>query len=689
MQSLRALFQCSPKPPSHHHSYPNLHHDSKFSLNLLSSQARTEDVSSLIDWWTNKKEKSSVVLVGECLSICEGVVRGFKERVEKGDEQVPLQFRYLQFLNCPLSSMKNLSREEIDLKLGEIRCVLKGCLGKGVVLYLGDLKWVSEYWAYYGEQRRHYYCPIEHLVMGLRRLVFGNLETSGRLWLMGIANFNSYLKCKSGFPSLETLLDLHPLTTPVGSLDLSLNLESSLQGQKKSDVSLEGISWPLFENKIDMQLTCCKDCSANCHREAQSLAGSYRNNDSTTTTTTTTTTTSSSLPSWLQKCKEESKEISTNHEETLQIKELCKKWNSICSTTHKTSKSAEKTLNISSCSPSSSSISSYDHNKNLHLHESKPMNLTSTWPFMFEPKWGSNQNPFFLQSKPEFQSNPNSTPNSDSSSEATETIITQFNHNNPENLEAICSVLNKKIPWQKDIIPEIATTVLRIRSGMIKRMNPSSKIEEQKKETWLLFMGSDDDGKLLVGRELAKLVFGSYTNFKSINLSGYSSTRTDSNDDLRPKRVRDEMGKDFLMRFCDLIKENPHRVFYIEDIEQIDHGSHMGIKHGIETGKIKLSNGEIVSLQDAIVIFSCESFSSASRACSPPIKQKLDHDHDHDHDDNDDVEGEATSCIPDLDLNLAFQKDENGGSDDQSFWGGDFRVLELVDKQVFFKMIML
>ena len=213
-------------PLDFHFSGANLHRDSKIiSLNLLSSQARAEDVSSLIDWWTNKKEKSSVVLVGECLSTCEGVVRGFKERVDKGDEQVPLEFRYLQFLNCPLSSMKNLSREEIDLKLGEIRCVLKGCLGRGVVLYLGDLKWVAEYWAYYGEQRRHYYCPIEHLVMGLRRLVFGNLEISGRLWLMGIATFNSYLKCKSGFPSLETLLDLHPLTTPAGSLDLSLNLE--------------------------------------------------------------------------------------------------------------------------------------------------------------------------------------------------------------------------------------------------------------------------------------------------------------------------------------------------------------------------------------------------------------------------------------------------------------------------------
>ncbi|KAL2943067.1 Protein SMAX1-LIKE 3 [Bienertia sinuspersici] len=603
--------------------------------------------------------------------------------------------------------MKNLSREEIDLKLGEIRCLLKGCGGRGVVLYLGDLKWVAEYWAYYGEQRKHYYCPVEHLVMGLRRLVFGNMETSGRLWLMGIATFNSYMKCKSGNPCLEALLDLHPLTIPAGSLDLSLNLDSSLQGQNKSDVSGEAISWPLLENKIDMQLTCCMDCTANCHREAKCLPGIYPSNVSTNATTTTTTTTSkstnSSLPSWLRRCKEESKEININHQqETVQIKELCEKWNIICNSSHKTTNFAEKTMHFSSCSPSSSiSISSFDHKEPHHVREPKPFptSTTTTWPILFEPKWTSSREHQFLtpnnsskdlfEPKPELLSNPNSTPNSASSSEATEAIIMdtpvfglKFIENNAANLEAMCSALKKKVPWQSDIIPEIATTILRIRSGILSRRCSKTvqKAEQQKKETWLFFLGVDDEGKLAVGRELAKLIFGSYSSFKPIGLSCFASMRADSTDDSRTnKRVRsDESANSYLERFAGAVMENPHRVFFIEDVEQLDQCSQKGIKHAIENGEIRLSNGEIVSLEDAIVIFSCESFSSASRACSPPIKQKLD-----DENDNEDVE-EATSCVP-LDLNVTF--DDDNGCEHSVI--GDVRILESVDKQVFFKIQML
>ncbi|XP_021731489.1 protein SMAX1-LIKE 3-like isoform X2 [Chenopodium quinoa] len=665
------------------------------------SQPRAEDVSSVIESWAKKREKSSIVLVGECLSSIESVVRGVKERVERGD-QVPLELRYVQFLNCPLSSMKNLSREEIDLRLGEIRCLLKGCVGRGVVLYLGDLKWVAEYWSYYGEQRKHYYCPVEHLVMGLRRLVFGNMELTGRLWLMGIATFNSYMKCKSGIPSLETLLDLHPLTIPAGSLDLSLNLESSLKGQNKSDVSGEGVSWPLLENKIDMQLTCCMDCSANCHREVKSLAGTFRNNDSTTTTTTTTTTsTSSSLPSWLQKCKEESKEISAKHQETVQIKELCKKWNIICSSSsHQTSNVAEKTINFSSCSPSSStSISSYDHNKN-QLQDTKPI---TTWPMLFEPTWASKEHQFLMSNierKPELLSNPNSTPNSASSSEATEAVFERppsslsvfgFKENNPENLEALCSALEKRVPWQNDIIPEITTTILRIRSGMMSRKcNTLPKEEQQKKETWLFFLGADEEGKFAVGRELAKLIFGTFSSFKAIGVSSYSSTRADSTDDIRSKRLRDDSSGGYLERLAAAVKENPHRVFFIEDVEQLDQRSLSGIKRAIEAGKISLSDEETVSLEDAIVIFSCDSFSSASRACSPTVKQKLDDDTDK-HDstdldkfDHDEVEEATSSCVR-LDLNVVF--DEDNGIDEHSI--GDIRILDSVDKQVFFKIQVL
>ncbi|KAH9605685.1 hypothetical protein KSS87_015842 [Heliosperma pusillum] len=647
------------------------------------SQSRRDDVSGVVDSWVKRREKSSVVLVGECLESCEDVVRGVKERVERGD--VPLELRYVQFLNCPLLSMKNMSREEIDLKLGEVRCFLKGCVGRGVVLYLGDLRWVAEYWAYYGEQRRHYYCPVEHLVMGLRRLVFGNVEF-GRLWLMGVATFSSYIKCKSGNPSLENLLDLHPLTIPAASLDLTLKLDSSLQDQSKSLGS--GNSWGAQdENTVEMQLTCCLDCSANCRQEARSLAGSIRNNESTTTTPTTST--SSSLPSWLQKYKDESREsspINNDQNDSVEIKELCRKWNTICSSKHKGTNFGDKTINFSSCSPSSStSISSYENN-NLHLQDKIP-----SWPIMFEPKWSSKEHQFMSSNppkdlfendppKPELLSNPNSIPNSTSSSEATEGIFENpnkfsFKENTPENLELLCSALEGKVPWQKDIIPEIATTILGIRSGITSRKCNSNYKEKEleKQETWLFFLGMDDEGKQKVGRELAKIIFGSYKSFKSIGLSSFSSTRADSNDEFTNKRVRDESGRGYLERFTDLVRENPHRVLFMEDIDQVDQFSLKGITRAIETGRIRGSDGESVSLEDSIVIFSCDTFSSGSRACSPPVKHKGTNN------EVDDLE-ECTSFGP-LDLNLSAEYDY--GSQD---YVADFSILESVDKQVFFKI---
>jgi hypothetical protein len=93
-----------------------------------------------------------------------------------------------------------------------------------VVLYLGDLKWIADFWSSYGEQRRSYYCTADHIILELKRLVHGFSET-GRLWLMGIATFQTYMKCKAGHPSLETMWELNPVTIPVGSLNLSLKLD--------------------------------------------------------------------------------------------------------------------------------------------------------------------------------------------------------------------------------------------------------------------------------------------------------------------------------------------------------------------------------------------------------------------------------------------------------------------------------
>ncbi|KAL8136364.1 hypothetical protein V2J09_002365 [Rumex salicifolius] len=614
---------------------------------------RNEDVLgvilSMVGKSTNtKKSCSSTVVVGECLGACESVVRAVKEKIERGD--VPNELKYAQFLQFSMVSVKSFSREEVEMKLGEVRSLLKGCIGSGFVLYLGDLKWVSEYWANYGGHRSNYYCPVEHMVMGLRRLFHGSSVENGRFRLLSIASFSSYIKCKKGHPSLETLLDLHPLAIPVGSLDFSLKLDSTRQEDNKSVVSGENYSWPLKENRPE--------------HEVKNLELSFQNMKSSNSSATE----SSSLPSWLLKCKEEIREESMSQQKDQgEIKELCNKWDTICTSIH-------KTINFSSASPSPcTSVSSYD-NKN---HEMK-----LGWSTIFEPKCTSKER------KQDLLSNPNSTPNSASSSETTDHMT---NEKTTElNLETMCLALEKRAPWQKEIIPDIASTVLSCRAGLQRRID-KSKVQE-KQETWLFFSGADKDGKIKVAKELAKLVFGSHKCFKSIDLSSFSSpTRADSTDDhSRNKRARDEYDHNFLESFARSVRNDPHRVFYVEDVDQVDYFSQKGLKRAMESGIITLLDGQMISLESAIVIFSCESFSSTSRACSPPSKQKINYDYVNDDDDQGaekkgedeiDIE-EAISCCAPLDLNLAVDED------------AEYPVAEVgiqccVDRQILFKIQVL
>jgi ATP-dependent Clp protease ATP-binding subunit ClpA len=179
-----------------------------------------EDVRSVIDNLMNKRGRSTVI-VGECLASLDETVRGVMEKIEKGD--VPEALREVKFITLTLSSFVHRSRVDVEQKLGELRSVVKGHMSKGVVLYLGDLKWATDYRAEQG--RRGYYCPVEFMIIELGKLVCGIGETAGGMfWLMGIATFQTYMKCKSSsaHPSLETVWGLHPLTIPAGSLRLSL-----------------------------------------------------------------------------------------------------------------------------------------------------------------------------------------------------------------------------------------------------------------------------------------------------------------------------------------------------------------------------------------------------------------------------------------------------------------------------------
>ncbi|PQM43304.1 protein SMAX1-LIKE 3 [Prunus yedoensis var. nudiflora] len=657
---------------------------------------RSEDVTSVIENLVKKRRKS-IVVVGECLASIEGVVRGVMDKVEKGD--VVEALREVKFITLTLSSFEHQSRVEVEQKLGELKSTVRSCVAKGVILFVGDLKWTSEYRASSSsEQGRGYYCPVEHMIMELGNLLCGmnGDHQNGRLWLVGMATFQTYMRCKSGHPSLETVWGIHPLTIPSGSLRLSLVTDSDLQSESTSKIAETGTNNRQMLEGGGKQLTCCAECSSKFEAEARSLQSSSSCNSESTT---------SSLPAWLQQYKNENKvPSSTNDQNSVPVSDLCKKWNSICNSMHQqhSNNSSEKTRTIFSSLSPSSSISNFSYEQqqqpqhpNLHHHHS--------WRHQHFWISGSNCNkavddqpslrmyiPENNSPKQPISSNPNSTPTSASSSDIvmeTDHYVQRFKELNTENLKTLCSALETKVPWQKDIVPEIASTILKCRSGTARRKGNKmgNYSDVTKEETWLFFQGIDMEAKLKVARELARLVFGSQTNLTSIALSSFSSTRADSTEDCRNKRSRDEQSCSYVERFAEAVSFNPHRVFLVEDVEQADYCSQMGFKRAIERGRITNSSGEEVGLGDAIIILSCESFSSRSRACSPPIKQKLSQG-SHEEDNRDVAALEQTSPCVSLDLNISF---DDGGVDgdrteDQSI--DDIGLLESVDRRIIFKI---
>lgn len=579
---------------------------------------RKEDVAYVLESMANKRRKS-IVVVGECLPSVEGVVGAVLDKLNRGQDDVPQTIRSLTILNLSISSFEHNHREEVDGKIEDLKRHVKSCMSNddsGVVLYVGDLKWTAEnrarkFKGHQLERNSNYYCAVEHVVGEIAKLVSGDGGT-GRLWLMGFATFQSYMRCKTGYPSIETLWCLHPLTIPAGSLSLSLITDSGPE----------------------------TDCISKA--ENRGPASPFEIVESRSSTT-------SSLPPWLQNCKDEYRRHCHNNDEEY----ACQKWNNF-----------GKNPMFSSL-PTSPSASSYSHERqdpNFHHfvhHEWPPTKLHSWREFWNPPSESVN---FVIELS--------SHSNSASSSEIMEVdYVPRFKELNSENLKTLCTELEKKVPWQKAIIPEIATTILRCRSGMSRR-KPGSKCQNgaSKQDTWFLFQGADAEAKEKVARELARLVFSSYSSFSSITLSSSSSsTRAHSPENNGNKRLRDEQSSGYIERFGEELSKNPHRVFFVEDAEEADYIAQMGFKRAMQRGRISSSVGDEVELSDAIVILSCERCSSSS-----PTNFMLK------------SSPETRSCLS-LDLNMLVEEDNaEDVDDDQST--DDVGLLECVDSWVAFNV---
>ncbi|XP_047088178.1 protein SMAX1-LIKE 3-like [Lolium rigidum] len=635
------------------------------------------DAKRVLDCMASGAQRCLVV-VGEG---AEAAVKAVMDRVSKVD--LPYhqheRLKSVQFVPLSIASFRGLAKEEVDAKAGELRALLReACAaGKGVVLILEDLAYAAEAWqtrrgaaSVHGGQSQQHYCPVEHAVMEVSSLVSGDSGSGGgRFWLIGFASSMVFMRCRVGQPSLETVWGIHPVVVPDGGgLVLSLSCTSEAQASQQARRSTMG--WPLVSSSAvtgDSHLT----CYANARTPSPET----------------------SIPSWLRRYHDpyHTTPASSGGSNLEQLQDLWNPTRNGSATHHHTS---ELTLSFSSpiSSPEASSLSGYNTtNSIMMMSSSKPWHLEprTPWPpIMTERRLDYHQLHTAANPSPEsisVQSNSNS-PDGGVTGERRRPKFTELT---AENLKILSSTLEDGIPLHiKDVAAGVASTVLRCRSGMARRRETLTPTPSS--ATWLLFQGRDGDGKKAMALELAKLVFGSYNDFTSISSAGFTPVHSGSSSgEFAGKRQRSpDYEHGYPQRFYEVIHENPRRVVMIEDIEQLDIGSEMSIKNAIESGRIRDCNGNEVSLEDAIVVLSCEAFDSRSRASSPRVKQRVSINNNGDEEDSG-VEKEKMKppCLS-LDLNACATADDDEERDEEQKERlvDDVEISDVVDGAFFFRL---
>ncbi|VAI11008.1 unnamed protein product [Triticum turgidum subsp. durum] len=185
------------------------------------------------------------------------------------------------------------------------------------------------------------------------------------------------------------------------------------------------------------------------------------------------------------------------------------------------------------------------------------------------------------------------------------------------NLNILCNALQLRVPRHGNIIPGISCTVLRCRSG-VTRTIPSSL--SSTKATCLLFLGGDYGGKVAVAQELARLLFGSYAEFTTVQLQSSPNIRT-HNGKLALKRQRSPHNDgDLEERLFEAVVENPHRVILMDGVDLQDRDSEMHIMGG---GMVRGCNGGVVNLEDAIIVLSASDVLDSRRYVASPSSPRV------------------------------------------------------------------
>ncbi|KAJ6731983.1 PROTEIN SMAX1-LIKE 5 [Salix purpurea] len=231
-----------------------------------------EDIKLVLEVLLRKKGKN-VVIVGDCVSVTEGLIGELMGRLERGE--VPMELKKTQLIKFQFApvSLKFMKKQDVEMNLSELKRKVDSLCESGAIIYTGDLKWTVEEFFVNGEVSA--YNPVDHLVREIGTLLSEYSSSNSKVWLMATASYQTYMKCQMRQPSLETHWALQAVPVPSGGLGLSLHASSIHDSRIKfSHNPSQVLETKPFINdgkEEEDRFTCCPECNSNYEKEVQSL----------------------------------------------------------------------------------------------------------------------------------------------------------------------------------------------------------------------------------------------------------------------------------------------------------------------------------------------------------------------------------------------------------------------------------
>ncbi|XP_073317167.1 protein SUPPRESSOR OF MAX2 1A-like [Primulina huaijiensis] len=588
------------------------------------STQKGEEVNRVLEIMARTKKKNPV-LVGdtEIESLVKELLRKI-ENQELGNNEI---LKNVQIISMDKDFLSD--KNQIPVKIKELGGLIDSKIGTGgVILDLGNLKWLVEQPANSGLMQQQQMvseigrAAIAEMAKLLTRFEGGSKDY--RLWLIGTATCETYLRCQVYHSTMESDLDLQavPIASKsplpgmfprLGTERISCNPIESLNPLKATPTRLPASTRSLSENLDTTPRTAfCSQCSENYEKELAKLEAIEKSFSEAKQDTT-----KPSLPQWLRNVELDSTDAKTTDQplgkeqgllSKQKTQELQKKWKDACLNLHpnfhqnkRSEKLAMPTLSMTSfLNPNLLSRPSFQPKLQTMKPIGETFQLNTTpvasqqlaerensrpgSPVQTDLVLGRKKTECVLEEAPENQAKDFL---SCISSETNTKLLDKFADKlDADTYKKLLKGLMERAWWQAEAASSIASAITCCRLGNGKRRGGASR-----GDIWLLFTGPDRVAKKKMASVLADQICGA--NPITICLG----TRRDDGD-----LDTNFRGKTAIDRITEAIRRNPISVILLEDIDEADMLVRGSIKRAIERGRLIDSHGREVGLGNSIFV---------------------------------------------------------------------------------------